>query len=73
METVSPLRKYVMTIAKILDRDFDPVDDSDVELQEKVNDTLREDVVGFFDRNISEEMAAEFVAHKLKLPRKPIN
>lgn len=60
---MSNLKSYCLQIATELDNFFLPKED--VEFDKLINDA-----VGYWERNIAPELAAEFIAHKFKLTRR---
>ena len=61
------LRNYYIAIGRYLDKTFEVVDTP--YHRKMIERILDDDVPDYYNRNISDEMAAEFIANKLRLPR----
>lgn len=57
----SPMKKYFLEVARELDNSFKPKEISISELVSQAAD--------YYERNISPELAAEFIAHKFGIER----
>lgn len=65
-KTTIDVRKYVLEMGKYMDDNFEPNQEL---TKEKIHDIIKDDLVDYIQRNISPDMAGEFIAHKLNLVR----